>query len=154
MTDISIEDDDNEIRVLAPSKPLVILNDTSKEAKEAYDAIKQFVQAMIKSEGKLDITNSMLLTKLVKEVVELANSYKQLKGNQKKKIIITLMKKVFNKELKSSNLDEGKKTLILLLIDNSIEPAIDIAIYVARGGIKIDKKTKKCLTNIFPCIPK
>ena len=148
-----IQNDANEIKILVQPQPAATLDKTKKEAREAIDAIKLFVQDMINKNGKFDVQSSLLLTKLVKEVIELADVYKQLKGDQKKQLVLTLVKEVFETELAASDLPEDTKNIIDMIVSNSIEPAIDLAIYVAKGGIKIDKKkTKKMLKKLCPCM--
>jgi hypothetical protein len=148
-----VENNADEIKILTPPKVQVTLKKTEKEAKEAYEAITVFVEDMISKDGKFDVESSLLLTKLVKEVVEMANAYKNLKGNQKKELVMTLVRDIFDKELENADILEDIKNLIKMVVSNSIEPAIDLAIFVANGGIKVDKKkTKKILRSICPCL--
>ena len=57
------------------------------------------------------------------------------------------------KEVSESQLNETLKTLILSSVDNIIDPAIELAIYVAKGNIKINKKAlKKSVSKICPCL--
>lgn len=153
MSESVVENSADEIKILTPPKVEVTLKKTEKEAKEAYLAITVFVEDMISKDGKFDVESSLLLTKLVKEVVEMANAYKNLKGVQKKDLVMTLVKDIFDKELERAELDDDIKNLINMVVGNSIEPAIDLAIFVANGGIKVDKKkTKKILRSICPCL--
>ena len=128
-----VKNNSDKIKILNPSK------DQGSQT-EAYEAITIFVKDMIGKNGKFDIGSSLLLTKLVKEVIEMANSYKELKGIQKKDLVLTIVKDIFDKELQNANISGDVKNLINMVVGNSIEPSIDLAIYVANGGIKIDKK--------------
>ena len=156
MCESLVENNADEIKILTPPQVQVTLKKTEKEAREAYEAITVFVEDMISKDGKFDVESSLLLTKLVKEVVEMANAYKNLKGNQKKELVMTLVRDIFDKELENADIPEIQediKNLIKMVVNNSIEPAIDLAIFVANGGIKVDKKkTKKILRYICPCL--
>lgn len=153
MSENLVENNADEIKILSPPKVEVTLKKTDKEAQEAYQAITVFVEDMISKDGKFDVESSLLLTKLVKEVVEMANAYKNLKGAQKKELVMTLVRNIFDKELERAELPDDIKNLIKMVVGNSIEPAIDLAIFVANGGIKVDKKkTKRIFRAICPCL--
>ena len=97
---------------------------------------------MINNEGKVGV-NNLELSLLIKEVLEFAQSYKTLTGEKKKELVITLLRHIVQKEVSESQLNETLKTLILSSVDNIIDPAIELAIYVANGNIKINKKALK-----------
>ena len=83
-------------------------------------------------------TNVMLL---VKELIEFTESYKFLRGKDKKLLAMLLLKEIFRKELVLSDLDESKKSVIMAGINHVIDPALEIALYAAKGNIKLNKKT-------------
>ena len=151
---LSLEVNDGAINLVENAEKKIVNNINISDPAIAglYEATKAFVTIMIVNEGKVGV-NSLELSVLIKEVLEFAQSYKQLVGEKKKELVITLLKHIVEKEVNESDLNETLKTLILSSVDNIIDPAIELAIYVAKGNIKINKKAlKKSVSKICPCL--
>jgi len=131
--------------------PLVSKNDANTQ--EIVNASKELIETLTETGGKINKVNSIQLTLLVKECVEYANSFKNLKGVQKKDVVVVLLNDVFEDLVEKSDLEDSIKVIVIELIDNAIEPAIDLAIFVAKQGLKVDKKKiKKFFAKICPCM--
>ena len=147
--------DDNQIQIISDNEKQICdtLTITDEKVKGVYQATKDFILSLSDNEGKINSTNSIILSTLVKELVEFANGYKSLKGGKKKDLVIILIKEIFEVEVTKMNINEELRSVINLSINNYIEPSIDLAIYVAKGGIKIDtKKTKRTFSKLIPCL--
>ena len=157
MSNLSIRKntDDTQIMINSDAKTQLCntLTITDEKVKGVYQASKDFILSLSDNEGKINSTNSIILSTLVKELVEFANGYKSLKGGKKKDLVIILIKEIFEVEVTKMNINEELRSVINLSINNYIEPSIDLAIYVAKGGIKIDtKKTKRTFSKLIPCL--
>lgn len=117
-----------------------------------YESVKSFVVVLINNEGNIGV-NNLELSLVIKEVLEFAQSFKTLPGEKKKNMVILLLKQIVEKEVNQSNLNDTLKVLILNSVDNIIDPAIELAIYIAKGNVKINKtKVKKIARSICPCL--
>lgn len=155
MTSVSIEKNENGLQILRKTETQVqaTLKVDDEIVRGVYEACRNLIESLKNSEGKINGENSLLLSTLVKEIIELAEGFKPLKGSQKKELVVILIKDIFEVELGKLDLDDALKDIIMLAVDNSIEPAIDLAIYVAKGGIKLDRtKVKTSCLKIFPCL--
>lgn len=136
----------NEVNKL----PVVSKNDTNTQ--EIVNASKELLETLTETGGKINKVNSLQLTLLVKECVEYANSFKKLKGVQKKEVVVVLLNDVFEDLVEESDMDDTIKVIVLDLIETAVEPAIDLAIFVAKQGLKVDKKkVKKFFSKLCPC---
>ena len=130
--------------------PLVSKKDTNTQ--EIVNASKELIETLTETGGKINKVNSLQLTLLVKECVEYANSFKKLKGVQKKEVVIILLNDVFEDLVQESDMDDTIKVIVIDLIETAVEPAIDLAIFVAKQGLKVDKKrVKKFFSKLCPC---
>ena len=130
--------------------PLVSKKDTNTQ--EIVNASKELIETLTETGGKINKVNSLQLTLLVKECVEYANSFKKLKGVQKKEVVIILLNDVFEDLVQESDMDDSIKVIVTDLIETAVEPAIDLAIFVAKQGLKVDKKrVKKFFSKLCPC---
>jgi hypothetical protein len=60
-----------------------------------------------------------------------------------------VLKEIFTKELAEADLDTSVKDMIMNGIELVIEPALEMAVYAAKGNIKINKK--KLLNILLSC---
>jgi len=118
--------------------PLVSKKDINTQ--EIVNASKELIETLTETGGKINKVNSLQLTLLVKECVEYANSLKKLKGVQKKEVVIILLNDVFEDLVQESDMDDSIKIIVIDLIETAVEPAIDLAIFVAKQGLNVDKK--------------
>lgn len=133
-------------------KTVKSINVNDPAIKGLYEATKNFIKVLEANNGNVGI-NNLELTILIKEVLEFGQSFKNLVGDKKKELVITLLKHIIELEIKNSDLNELLKELILSSVDNIIDPAIELAIYVAKGNVKINKKAvKKTFRKICPCL--
>ena len=142
------------VQLMDNSKNTVIkemsINDPAIEG--LYEAVKNFVIVLVDNNGSLGV-NNMELSLVIKEVLEFAQSFKKLTGDKKKEMIILLLKEIVETEVNKSELNETLKLLILNSVDNIIDPAIELAIYIAKGNVKINKtKLKKTVRGLCPCL--
>lgn len=144
---IDIIESNNETQKIVKS---INVNDPAIEG--LYEATKNFIKVLEANDGNVGI-NNIELSLLIKEVLEFGQSYKKLVGEKKKELVTTLLKHIIELEVNNSNLNETLKLLILSSVDNIIDPAIELAIYVAKGNVKINKKAiKKTFRKICPCL--
>lgn len=77
----------------------------------------------------------LLVVKYAMEIVELT----ELKGNEQKIMVINIIKKL----VEESNMDNEKKSLCLLLINNgTVESTIDMIVDATKGKLNINMKRK------------
>lgn len=155
MSTVSVEKNENGLQILTKTQTQVhtTLKVDDEIVRGVYESCRNLIESLKDSEGKVNGENSLLLSTLIKEIIELAEGFKPLKGAQKKELVVILIKDIFEIEMGKLDLDDALKELIMLAVDNSIEPAIDLAIYVAKGGIKLDRtKVKTSCLKIFPCL--
>lgn len=105
-----------------------------------YTAIRNLIAQLVISKGKWEGKTQRFVMVVVKEIIEFSEGYKYLAGQDKKTLVMLVLNEIFNKELDESELDDEIKSLILQGINIVIEPALEIAIYAAKGNIKINKK--------------
>ena len=110
-----------------------------------YSAIRDVIAQLIISKGKWEGKVQRGVMRLVKELIEFAEGYKYIAGKDKKVLAMLIINEIFTKELDESELDEDIKGLIRTGIGYVIEPALEIAVYAAKGNIKINKKKLKKL---------
>ena len=115
----------------------------SKTVTGIYSAIRNLIAQLIISNGKWvgKVQKGVML--LVKELIEFSEGYKNLAGADKKALVMLVLNEIFNKELDESELDDTVKELIIQGIDIVVEPALEIALYAAKGNIKLNKKKMK-----------
>lgn len=144
-----IKKDSGIIEILAGNlTSKITIND--EIVKGIYSAAKEFIQSIEKNNK---ITMGAELNNLIKELLEFSDGYKNLKGEKKKELVIVLVKDIFEEESKNLNLSDDIKALISSSIEITLEPAIELAVFVSKGGIKINKnKTKKIFAKLCPCL--
>ena len=102
MSNLSIrkKPDDTQIMIISDAKTQLCntLTITDEKVKGVYQATKDFILSLSDNEGKINSTNSIILSTLVKELVEFANGYKSLNGGKKKDLVIILTKYIFEVE--------------------------------------------------------
>lgn len=99
---------------------------------EAYDIIKGWIK-----EGEIIDTENIL--DLTLKVITLVQKISQDKGDYKKNIVISLIKKLV-REIKYET--EEIRNSVLVFIDKTLPHFIDISISLAKGDIDIGKKLK------------
>ena len=77
-TNVSVEKNDNGIQILAKTETHVQATLTVEDelVKGVYEACREMIVSLKETGGKINGENTVLLTKLVKEVVELADGFK------------------------------------------------------------------------------
>ena len=114
-------------------------------AEDVRISIDTIPSQLIISKGKWEGKVQRGVMRLVKELIEFAEGYKYIAGKDKKALAMLIINEIFTKELDESELDEDIKGLIRTGIGYVIEPALEIAVYAAKGNIKINKKKLKKL---------
>jgi len=108
-----------------------------------YSAIRDLIAHLIISKGKWEGKVQRSVMRVVKELIEFAEGYKYIMGKDKKTLAMLIINEIFTKELEESELDDTLKELIRAGVGYVIEPALEIAVYAAKGNIKINKKKLK-----------
>ena len=122
------------------------INDPAVEG--LYSSVKIFMSDLIKNEGKLN-KNFNNLNILIKETIEFASKYKEVKGAQKKELVLSLLNDIFDTEIENADISDDMKSILELCVDNTIDPAIELALYAASGNISINPSFLK---KFCPCI--
>ena len=151
---IEIEVKDGNINLVEnlEKKVLTKINTNDPAVEGLYTATKNFIQILINNNGNVGINNSEL-SFLIKECLEFGHSYKKSVGERKKQLIVSILKNIIEIEINKEYLNDLLKEQILHSVDNIIDPAIELAIYVARGNVKINKKKiKQGFEKICPCL--
>ena len=99
------------------------------EFNRCYENIKNFLNdQVITEENLLDLTVN---------VISIVQKYCNNDGHYKKKLVINLViKMVLDKNYPNENL----KNVVLILINGSLPPFIDVTVALARGELNIGKK--------------
>ena len=105
-----------------------------------YSTIRDVIYQLIKTKGKWEGKVQKCVMKLVKEVIEFTEGFKYIRGKDKKELAMLVLHEIFTKELNESDMTENIKSLIISGIDYVIEPALEIALFAAKGNIQINKK--------------
>lgn len=105
------------------------------------DKIYSLINIFLKGE-KLTEAN---ILHIVLQIMKIVDKYPELKGEEKKQIIIDVLKKYVNE-----NAEEERKATLLTLIDLTLPVAIDtfIALDKSEMVIKFKKKVRTC----FGCL--
>jgi len=111
-----------------------------------YSAVRDVISHLIIRKGNWVGINIM---RLVKEVIELAEGYKHISGKEKKNLVMLVLKEIFTNEIAEADLSANIKGLIMGGIELVIEPALEMAVYAAKGNIKINKQ--KLLGILLSC---
>ena len=100
----------------------------------------------VKSIHSDKITASNIVV-IVTELVQLTEKYKQLTGNQKKTLVINVVKKLVNTQVENEN---DKKTLNTI-IDLTLPTVIDNLVNAINGDLKFDKEKAKSFFRKYLC---
>ena len=134
------------------SKVIKTIDINDPAIKGLYEATKDFIIVLEANNGNIGM-NNLELTILIKEVLEFGQSFKNMVGEKKKEMVTVLLNHIIETEINNSDLNETLKVLILSSVENIIDPAIELAIFVAKGNVKINKKAvKKTFRKICPCL--
>lgn len=134
------------------SKIIKTIDINDPAIKGLYEATKDFIIVLEANNGNIGM-NNLELTLLIKEVLEFGQSFKNMVGEKKKEMVTVLLNHIIETEINNSDLNETLKVLILSSVENIIDPAIELAIFVAKGNVKINKKAvKKTFRKICPCL--
>lgn len=134
------------------SKVIKTIDINDPAIKGLYEATKDFIIVLEANNGNIGM-NNLELTLLIKEVLEFGQSFKNMVGEKKKEMVTVLLNHIIETEINNSDLNETLKVLILSSVENIIDPAIELAIFVAKGNVKINKKAvKKTFRKICPCL--
>jgi hypothetical protein len=94
---------------------------------------------------KITPTNIILIAT---EIIQLVEKYKQLTGNQKKTIVISVVKKLVNSQFDT----EEDKRAMNLIIDLTLPSVIDNLVNAINGNLKFNKeKVKSFFKKYFCC---
>ena len=122
-------------------------------------AIRELVESLILSKGSWKANNNSFLMTLVQESMRFVKSYKHLSIDDKKRLLLLVIDKVVEQEIKTSEIQEDIKNKLLTGIDEVVEPAIELAIRALKGELKMDENTiihglKLIVRLIFVCTSK
>ena len=97
--------------------------------------------------GKLTPTTIIIV---MSELIQLTEKYKTLTGQQKKNMVINVIKKLINEELEKYTQED--QAALMLIINTTLPAMIDTTIDAINGLMKFTKeKTKKSLFSRFLC---
>jgi hypothetical protein len=109
---------------------------------EIYDNIKNIVT------DKLTASNIIIITINLMKIIE---KYKKISGNDKKTIVLDILKKVVNETID----DKQEKDILLFVINNTLPFVIDTIISIDKREIKIKMiRLYKKIINLFNCVNK
>ena len=112
---------------------------------KVYDHFKLNIKQWI--DGELtDISKWLGLGCSIAEFVE---KYDELKGYQKKEMVITTIKKLINDKEVIVELTEEERNNITKIITVTLPPTIDILVNASNGNYNINSKCKKCFKSCF-----
>jgi hypothetical protein len=119
-------------------------------------AIRELVESLILSKGSWKANNNSFLMTLVQESMRFVKSYKHLSIDDKKRLLLLVIDKVVEQEIKTSEIQEDIKNKLLTGIDEVVEPSIELAIRALKGELKLDENTiihglKLIVRLIFVC---
>jgi len=122
-------------------------------------AIRELVESLILSKGSWKANNNSFLMTLVQESMRFVKSYKHLSIDDKKRLLLLVIDKVVEQEIKTSEIQEDIKNKLLTGIDEVVEPSIELAIRALKGELKLDENTiihglKLIVRLIFVCTSK
>ena len=122
-------------------------------------AIRELVESLILSKGSWKANNNSFLMTLVQESMRFVKSYKHLSIDDKKRLLLLVIDKVVEQEIKTSEIQEDIKNKLLTGIDEVVEPSIELAIRALKGELKMDENTiihglKLIVRLIFICTSK
>ena len=122
-------------------------------------AIRELVESLILSNGSWKANNNSFLMTLVQESMRFVKSYKHLSIDDKKRLLLLVIDKVVEQEIKTSEIQEDIKNKLLTGIDEVVEPSIELAIRALKGELKLDENTiihglKLIVRLIFVCTSK
>jgi len=124
-------------------------DDSNKVIRGIYTTTRNLVAHLIVSKGQWTKNVHTIVIPLVKELVEFAQGYKYLAGRNKKELVILLIREIITKELDSSDVDDVVRGLILMGVDATLEPAVDLAVFAASGKIRLNRKVNKLFMCCF-----
>jgi len=89
--------------------------------------------------GEVDI---MSIIELTTDVMELIEVYPELKGRDKKKALLLIMKNIINHRVT----DEDKKQMLLSMVDTVVSSVADVVIDASKGKFNINR----AITTVAP----
>ena len=124
-----------ETKPIIKQTSLTLPNELSYEISKFFNELSQ----------KNDITFENVIF-IVTNLMNIVGKYKNIKGSQKKELVISLLNEYVNK----SDIEKNLKDSINFLIKTSIPFTIDVLVDVSKGKYKF-KKGSKCLSCFIPC---
>ena len=114
--------------------------------------IKELIESINVLNGDWIANDNVYLVNIIRECIKILNKYKYLIIEDKKKLILIIIKKIFDKELKKTDeVSNEIKNKLLQGIDEIIEPSLELAIRTLNGEIGVNKN---CLLGIIQCLPR
>ena len=111
-------------------------NELIRKMNEVYQYLKSIHSDSITTENVIAVAT---------DHVQIVEKYNTLTGNQKKTMVINVIKRVVVEQA-------GDNTILLTVIDATLPKVIDTLVDAINGNIKFNKeKTKAFFKKLFPC---
>ena len=101
----------------------------------------------VKSKFKDNTLNIITIFDLLRLAMEIAESYKDLTGRQKKELVIRIM----HEAIEDFVLDDMDNEALNIFVDKMVDVVIDNFVDINWGHLAINKKNKDKFKNCFPC---
>jgi hypothetical protein len=108
-------------------------------------SVDQLVQTAVEFLTKTPTPNGFM--RLAVTLAQEVNSIKVLAGNEKKAVVLDILKQAVQK----CPVPEAQKTELLDLLKTVVPATLDIAVSVARGGFSLAKPKVGCFASLFRC---
>tara|TARA_Y100000310_G_scaffold196618_1_gene196702 strand:+ start:480 stop:929 length:450 start_codon:yes stop_codon:yes gene_type:complete len=144
MSDVELNEDGSITVVEMKKNMLREHRITLDSLEDLSQLIKAVVEKAVTNGGKWKKSNVL---SLVKSLIELSETYKYITGQNKKKLVLLVLQGLFKKVMDELNVDDSLREDVMDGIEDIIEPALEIALFAAKGNIKLYKK--KLLRKVF-----
>ena len=122
----------------------LMVMDMEKYAEELYDTVKKNFPS-----DKIDTVSIFILIRIAMEEVD---KFKELKGRQKKELVI----RIIHEAIEDYVLDDVENENIKILVDHFVDVIVDNFVDIDFGNLHINedqkKKIKAFFKKIFPCL--
>ena len=114
----------------------------SAEINEIKELIIELINSLKENGVDWKSNDNMLVFNLVKKVVAFVRKFKKINYDNKKKLALNVLTKLFNSEISKLEISEEIKTLIMTGLDIVVEPALDLALMTLENKINLKDKCK------------
>lgn len=101
---------------------------------EVINELTQTLESTVNT-GDLDAKR---LVQLIPDLMELVEKYPELKGRDKKRLVIEVLRKFVNNKVEN----EDKKTRLLELLDEVVPDMVDIVVDASKGKLNVNAITQ------------